>query len=497
MAGGKAAFYLRLSREDGEGESQSIANQRDFLTAYAREKGFQVVAVFVDDGVSGTTFDRRGFRGLLNAIENGEVDTVLTKDLSRLGRDYIQTGHFLERYFPEKGVRYIAVGDNIDTAFGGGDITPFLSVVNDLYARDISKKVRAALDTKKRMGKFIGSMPPYGYLKDPADKNRLTPNPETAPVVRLIFQAYLERASVLGVAKLLTERAVPTPSGKQVWSDAMIRRILTNPTYMGDLTQNRTKKVSYKVRKMISLPAGEWIITPNTHEGLVSRESFADAQRLLRVRNYSRAPHPPRLLSGLVFCGGCGKPMTFQRQGGRLYLVCSTSRRPGGRCASHCYRAEKLESAIKEALREVAAASPGAFDEAARPGKSAAGGDGQKRLEKKLEADRVALAALYRDQANGVIAQEEYQELRGVLQEERVRLESLLTGWHPEKRPSQTVAEFLRFERLERAALLALVERVTVHDDKSIDLVFRFRRPGSMAMFEESPVNKTDYVDEP
>ena len=176
----RVGLYLRLSREDGEGESQSIQSQRLLLTEFCQQQGFAVTAEYVDDGYSGTTFQRPAFAKMLADIEQGRIDTVITKDLSRLGRDYILTGHYLERYFPAHGVRYIALGDNIDTGRGQDDMAPFRAVVNDLYARDISRKVRASLLAKKQAGLFIGARPPYGYRRQAEDKNRLEPDPDTA-----------------------------------------------------------------------------------------------------------------------------------------------------------------------------------------------------------------------------------------------------------------------------------------------------------------------------
>lgn len=213
-AGFRAAIYCRISREDsGLEQSESIVNQRDFLQRYVKEQGWQLYDVYIDDGFTGTSFDRPGFKRLLADIEAKRVNLVITKDLSRLGRDYITTGHYIERYFPEKRVRYIAVNDNIDTYIDsmGNDITPFRSVINDLYARDISVKVRAAMDSKRKEGKFIGAFPPYGYLKDPTDKNKLILDEETAPVVAQIFQLYVEGWGLSQIARWLNEEGIITP----------------------------------------------------------------------------------------------------------------------------------------------------------------------------------------------------------------------------------------------------------------------------------------------
>ena len=300
------ALYLRLSREDGERqmESQSIANQRAYLLRYAQEHDFIVTGIFVDDGGSGTSFERPAFQQMVQEIEAGRVGTVITKDLSRLGRDYIQTGHFLERYFPEHGVRYIAVNDRIDTGEQeGNDLAPFLSVVNDMYARDISKKVRAALSVRKETGQFIGSVPPFGYQKDPEQRGRLRIDPQAAPVVRMIYRAYLRTGQISQVVRALNARQIPPPSGRKKdssvgWNDVTVRRILSNPTYAGHLTQNRTRKISHKVGKKVCLPPEEWVTVPNTHAPIVPQELFDQVQAILKMHGRSRKERSQQLPQG-------------------------------------------------------------------------------------------------------------------------------------------------------------------------------------------------------
>lgn len=358
----RVGVYLRLSREDegGPGESQSIENQRRIVSEYLTGQNWSVAAEYVDDGFSGMKTERPAFRRLLRDIEAGRIDTVVTKDLSRLGRDYLATGEYLERYFPEHGVRYIAVGDHIDTAGaeGAGFMTPLLSVFNDLYARDISRKVRAALNSKKAAGQFIGARPPYGYRKDAQDRGHLVPDPETAPTVRWMFRRYAAAGSVLGLAKALTRRGVPTPAGAPdgVWNDTTVRRILTNPTYAGHLTQNRSRKVSPKSEKRARLPRSDWIVVTDTHTPLVTEEEFSGVQELLGRRGYRRADGRRHVLSGLVFCADCGGGMSYARSGDRTYLVCQRSRRSGElrQCTSHCVREDAVEEAVRTCLRTLA-----------------------------------------------------------------------------------------------------------------------------------------------
>lgn len=293
------ALYLRLSRDDGKAlDSESITNQREFLLDYAKKNSLNVVKIFSDDGYTGTNFDRPAFSEMLSLIEAGEINTVVTKDLSRLGRDYIQTGYYIEQYFPLKGVRYIAVNDGIDTAQSGGDdLTPFRAVFNDMYARDISKKVRTALTVKKVNGKFIGAFAPFGYRKDPADKNHLVIDEAAAEHVRTIFKEFLAGESMTGIARKLTKNNIPTPSGyksgancKCTWNDMTVRRILSNPTYAGNLTQGRSRKINYKVKRKVALPKDEWIIVEGTHEPIISEEEFDRAAQLLRNRRHNKRP---------------------------------------------------------------------------------------------------------------------------------------------------------------------------------------------------------------
>lgn len=274
-------LYLRLSRDDERNsDSESIVNQRDFLHSYAERNGFEISGEFCDDGYSGTNFDRPAFCKMLNEIENGSIHIILTKDLSRLGRDYIKTGYYLEQYFPSKKVRYIAVNDGIDTLFDtpANDMAPFRAVFNDMYAKDISKKVRSALDTKKREGKFIGALAPYGYKKHPFDHNLLIVDNEKAEIVKNIFKMRIQGLSYSEISRTLTAKGIPSPSSKsEKWNDVTVKRIIKNPLYSGHLVQSRTKKINYKVKKRMYLPPCDWIIVKNTHEAIISEEIFEKA----------------------------------------------------------------------------------------------------------------------------------------------------------------------------------------------------------------------------
>lgn len=502
MEAAQVGLYLRLSRDDGADsqESMSIGNQRAFLLRYAEECGWSAVEIYIDDGYTGTNFQRPDFQRMIEDIEQKKIDTVLTKDLSRLGRDQIGTLYYLQVYFPSKGVRYIAVSEGIDTALGGGSITtPFLAAANDFYTADISRKVRAALDIRKQNGLFIGAAAPLGYQKDPESKGHLLPDLQTAWIVRRIFRDYLCHGSVAGAAKRMTESGVPTPAvckGKGgggarfagVWSDTTVRRILTNPTYAGHLTQNRRRKIGYKVNSSRLLPEKEWITVPNTHEPLVNQADFDRVQELLRIHSYRSGRGEEHLLTGLAYCADCGAPMTYVRESpGRTYMVCQGYRK-GGRlklCTSHSVREDLVLESLCQQLRllvqpikEEELGWPGPRD--AEQARLARRG---KLLERQIEECRQVSASLYRDKATGVLEEDEFVELftenrgrRACLERQREnccqRSES-----ETEEEWRQRVRQILRFESLERGVLTELVEKVLIHEDKEIEVQFRFCKP--------------------
>lgn len=354
----RAALYLRLSREDEEhvGESGSILNQREFLQNYCREKGYQAAATFVDDGWSGLNFERPGFLQMLTEIDRGNFDLVLVKDLSRLGRDYILTGYYLERYFPQRGVRLIAVADGIDTGEGSDDMTPFRAVFNDLYAKDISKKVRASLEIKRRMGEYIGAAPPYGYRKDPQERHRLIPDGDKSRIVQEIFSRFLQGETIKAIAQSLTDRReLPPGAGRgredasgYGWTPGTVRRILQNPVYRGTLVQGRTQVLSYKLKKRVRCPEDSWAVFEGQHPPLVSAEEFALAGEKLSRRQY-RGQDGESLFTGLCRCPECGAPMRATQSGGRRYLVCARWK-DGGGCTSHCQSEDGLRRAAEGIL---------------------------------------------------------------------------------------------------------------------------------------------------
>ncbi|MBE7060270.1 MAG: hypothetical protein E7389_05560 [Ruminococcaceae bacterium] len=506
MSKNLTALYLRLSRDDGTlTDSESIVNQKSFLLEYAKANSFNVVEIFSDDGYSGLSFDRPEFNRMIKLIEEKKINTVITKDLSRLGRDYIEVGNYIDKYFPLHCVRYIAVNDGIDTGMSQStnDMTPFRAVFNDMYAKDISKKVRTALTTKKSNGKFIGSQPPYGYKKDPKDKNHLIIDEDTALYVRRIYSEFLSGGTVLGIAHKLSLDKIPTPSEqkgltatqkcfKGVWNDVIIRRILTNPTYAGHLTQNMTRKVSYKIDKKVRLPKSEWIIIKNTHEPIISQDDFDAVAEILSKRSYHKRKRTGKqhLLSGLVFCKDCGGSMSFVKESEtRTYLVCSRWRKNAklGICTSHSIRESYVENVIKDKLKELASVINTSEILSDADAFFVKENNNEKLIEsikRKIDVCKNTLLSLYKDKALGVISEDEFIELSKGIKSERAvyeqRLNELLeeaSSINSAKDISELLSNIISFENIDRNTLLMLIDKVYIDKNKNIEIQFKFDNP--------------------
>ena len=373
-------MYLRLSRDDdSKTESESIKNQKIFLSEYiSKHSNWFLVDIYTDDGYTGTNFNRPDFIRLINDVNAGKIDLVITKDLSRLGRDYIQVGYYTENYFPSRNIRYIAVNDGVDTfsKTNNNDIGPFLAVVNDMYAKDISKKVRTALKTKQIKGEYLGTTPAFGYKKDSKTKGKLVIDEQSSKYVKRIFELYLSGKSILEISNILTKSEVPTPSQyakiantqkyiKGAWNDKSVRFILQNEVYIGNTIQNKRKKVNYKINKQVEIPKSQWIKVENTHEAIISKQDFEMAQEMLKRHSYNRVgatigrpQKKTHLLSGLLYCGNCKAPMTFiptyKKRG--YYICCSTAKRYKKElnlCQMKLIKETEIEEKIINTLKQI------------------------------------------------------------------------------------------------------------------------------------------------
>ena len=372
------AIYIRLSREDGDKEeSDSVGNQRKLLTEYvAKKEDFILYDVYVDDGYSGTNFDRPSFQRMIADIEDGKVNCVVVKDLSRFGRDYIDTGRYLERYFPELGVRFISVTDSIDSMKQAYDmLLPIKNIFNEQYARDISKKIQATVKSKQKAGEFIGAFTSYGYKKSPVDKNKLVIDDYAADVVRRIFSLYIQGYGKQKIAKLLNAEGILCPAEyKKVngenykncnrlesttyWSYSTINSILHREMYVGNMVQGtKHQRMRSKQKKM---PKEEWIIVENTHEPIIDKATWEKAQSLLQKRTRELDLETNKnIFAGFVKCGDCGRAMAKnmwrRADGSKTYsLYCGTYKRNGKQyCTPHTLPMTVLEDIVLGDLKAI------------------------------------------------------------------------------------------------------------------------------------------------
>lgn len=362
------ALYMRLSKDDKMTQSLSINNQRKLLYSYVRENNLEVYGEYVDDGFSGTTFDRPEFKRMLCDIESGNVNMVVTKDLSRLGREYIQTGQYTEFYFPSKKVRYVAINDNYDSLNRNDDTVPFKNVINEMYARDTSKKIHSSLNTLMKEGEFIGAFAPYGYKKDCIDKHKLVIDEKPAKIVLIIFNQYLNGLSPSKIAEKLNNDGVITPlmyrheiRNTQIkynkWTASTINKILANQIYTGDMVQGKTTKISFKNKKSVLNNKADWIVKKGTHESIVSKEDFEKVQKIKSERKCrgNRNKSHVNIFSDVVLCKDCGKPMAAiysKRNKDNIKLECKLYKTKGKKyCLNHYIDYNDLCNEVQKLLK--------------------------------------------------------------------------------------------------------------------------------------------------
>lgn len=331
----RAGLYLRLSKDDEQqGESVSIGTQRSILTEFCEVNHYDIYKIYIDDGYSGLNFERPGFCELLEDVERGLVNMVITKDLSRLGRDYIMTGYYSEIFFQTKGVRYIAIADDFDSEKGGNEMAPFKNILNDMYARDISKKIRNAKHQRAKQGLFLSGQTPYGYQKDPCNHNRLIIDPEAAAVVRIIFALAEDGLGSIAIASELKARRIVTPSVYKfqrgdkrferypalkngdycAWCATTISQILRNPVYIGTLVNLKTEITNYKTKQQVPVPPERQIIIPNAHEAIIEESQFHLVQQNRAMKGCVANKHRFNLFRGKLFCECCGHPLTISKK---------------------------------------------------------------------------------------------------------------------------------------------------------------------------------------
>ncbi|MDR1939646.1 MAG: recombinase family protein [Clostridiales bacterium] len=366
------ALYCRLSRDDDQtGDSNSIVHQKEILEQYAKRQGFTNISFYVDDGFSGTNFDRPDFQRMLKDIDSGAVGTVIVKDMSRFGRNYIMVGYYTEMLFEQAGIRFIAVNDGVDNERDNDEFTPFRNIINEWYARDTSKKVKAVLKAKGNAGKHLSAVPPYGYIKGPNDKTKWIVDEEAAAVVKEIYKLFLGGNTIKHIAVTLTERGIDTPTvhfeklglpvrsksrDRKIWKWITVRNILMQEMYTGCTVNFKTSKKSYKSKEQVFLPREDWVIFENTQETLIDKDTFAIVQKIVTIRRRpKREDKAENIFAGLVFCADCGKKMYYNRRSvgtNNEGFVCSSHKKEIG-CSMHHITLSSLSEVILNDLRRV------------------------------------------------------------------------------------------------------------------------------------------------
>lgn len=372
--GDVTALYARLSKDDDlVGDSNSIVHQKEILAKYAKEHGFTNIEFYVDDGFSGTNFNRPDFQRMMADAEEGKISTVIVKDMSRFGRDYIMVGYYTEIYFSNLDIRFIAINDNVDSNIQTeNDLTPFKNVFNEWYARDTSKKIRAVFKAKGNSGKHLTTNPPFGYKKDPNDKDKWIVDEEAAATVRRIFQMYVEGYRISEIGHKLTEEKVETPilyymnrgiktnarsEYPEIWDLMSIKYILSQTAYAGHTVNFQTAVKSYKTKKQVNLPRNQWVIFRNTQEAIIDEKTFETVQQMRKAKRARTKYNEPNMFSGLLYCADCGNHLTIQRVARNRKMdnfSCATYRKKKkGLCSCHRILVSDLETIVKKDLQKV------------------------------------------------------------------------------------------------------------------------------------------------
>ena len=368
------ALYCRLSQDDKqEGDSNSIINQKKILKKYALDRGYTNIQFYIDDGVSGTTFNRAGFQSMIADVETGKVKRVIVKDMSRLGRDYLQVGMYTEIFFPEHDVHFIAVNDGVDSNQEDNEFTPFRNIINEWYAKDTSKKIRAVKRSKGMAGEHIGSHPPYGYMKNPENKKEWIIDEEAAEVVREIFRLCVGGYGPTRIAHILTERKIlcPTyyalekggkprtalPADKYTWNGPVVAKILDRMDYLGHTVNFKTHVKSYKVHKTIYNSPDQWKVFEGTHEAIIDKETFEIVQKIRASKRRPTRMGEMPMFSGLLYCADCGRKLSFHRKADepaeKHHYLCENYRSNTANCTMHYIRNVVVERIVLENLKEV------------------------------------------------------------------------------------------------------------------------------------------------
>ena len=511
LGGGITALYCRLSRDDElQGDSNSIKNQKAILLKYANEHGLLNPQFYVDDGYSGTNFNRPDFIRLIDDVNAGLISTIIVKDMSRLGRDYLKVGLYTEVTFPEANVRFIAINDAVDSNGNDNDFTPFRNIMNEWYAKDTSKKVRAVFKSKGMSGKHLCTCPPYGYMKDKEDKQRWLVDEEAAIVVKEIFNLCVKGFGPTQIARILTERKIDTPTVHNrkkglpcttyqsefpdIWCTETVKRILSNMNYVGHTVNFTTTKKSYKSKKKIRLPREDWVIFENTHPAIIDQDTYDTVQRLRQTKRRPTDMGEMNIFSGLVYCSDCGQRMylcrcTTMKQ--KEYFNCSTYRKKKKKlCTSHQITVEAIEHIVLNDLKRVFECIKTNEQDFLNAIRFNVSKESRKTIllktqeleeaEKRIKTlDRI-IKNLYEDKVNGNLTAERFAKMTQIYEEEQTSLTEKANVLRQElmtiKEESDNVSRFMRTIRkyedineLTPDIVRNFIEKVVVHQAEKTD----------------------------
>ena len=511
-------IYIRLSQEDKdkkyESDSESVINQKELLRNYVKNNNFNLVKEYVDDGFSGTDFERPGFKSLLEDINNKKINCVVVKDLSRLGRDHVMTGYYIETFFPENNIRFISILESFDSFKNqaSNDSSTFIIACNDYYSKQNSIKIRNVLNEKRKSGKFVGSLPCYGYMRDPEDKGHLIPNPETAPIVKKIFKWRADGIGPTEIANRLNKAHIVTPSGykktnyssrlidRDNWNISTVKKILINRIYTGDLVQHTQTKVSYKSKKKITLDEKLWIVVENTHEPLVDKDTFDYVNNLRKrnTRNYEmKTGREKRLLEGKLFCKECGNRLTvlYRKKKDYWSVNCNRySRDPvRGRCYSHFYPYNYLEEQVLEQINKSVSKLMKELDlkqlndEVVKSVYKETNNIDKviKNLEIEKEKITRRITTLYNDRCDGVISTETYKELAKESETKLKEINDLIDNENIKKYkiknkvnvlPDYTkkIKKLLDLNKPKKELIDTLIDKIVIDKDRDITIYFKY-----------------------
>ena len=506
------ALYCRLSSDDDlEGDSNSIKNQKLLLSDYAKENKFRNIRFYIDDGYSGSNFERPAFKRLLNDVENGEISTVIVKDMSRFGRDHILVGYYTKYYFPDADVRFIAIFDQMDTETNpDDDIIPFKNILNEMYAKDCSRKIKAVVKAKGNSGRHLTTIPPLGYMKDPEDKEKWIVDEEGALIVKEIFNLCVKGYGPKQIARILTERGIETPSlylhrkklpcsvkikqDAEIWDYTTIVGILENEEYLGHTVNFKHYKKSYKSKKSYNNPRENWAIFKNTQEAIIDQDTFDIVQQVRAGRRSLTDMGTPHMLSGMLYCADCGEKMylcrcTTVKQA--EYFNCSTYRKKKKKyCTSHQITAHAALALIQNDLQYTVKFANKYKDEFVNILKRSTDARSKRELttaitekeeaEKRIvELDKI-IQSLYEDKVAGKITEERYIKMSDNYEVEQRTLTERLNFLKAEIEKAKTqydniqrflaiVKKYSDFDELTPEILRAFVDKVIIHEKVKID----------------------------